>query len=264
VLALEVWLVLAVSAALVTAGIAQRLALGIGERPWACVALCARLAATAVVAVTLGQLSWALGQWTPDDLRLVALSLAMSAMIIYLTLGRFVPTVGTGPRLCHTLLVEGVALALVVVGVLVLQPRQALPGCSSRTFLFYVQWLLYLIGSGGVIVAGSAGLGLVLCSLPIQQKGRSSPCDALHASLGHAGSLALSTLGAGLVLGVWSAWYAVGRMSSGDPREAWLAVTWFVSAMSGLVRGWTPGSQRWAGVLALLAAAVVTYGLLLS
>jgi hypothetical protein len=286
-LAVEMWLALAASGALFTAGLAHGLALREGRGGvgfvWARVSLGARLVAIAAVAGTLALVAGALGRWTPFDLRQVALSLALSTMVVYVTLACIRPTPerypGSNPprsiRLGVGPIVDAVALALVLAGMFVVQPGEVPLACEQPAALSDVQWVLYLVGGGGVAVAGSIGLGLLLCPLLIWKAGRvrnlrsENPCSSLATPLGDAVALALSTLGAGFVVGVWSAWQATGNMSRGDPREAWLAVAWLVTAMCGLAHstssgeahGWSQDSQRWTGVLALLAAAVIFFGL---
>jgi ABC-type transport system involved in cytochrome c biogenesis permease subunit len=74
--------------------------------------------------------------------------------------------------------------------------------------------------------------------------------------------LALIGLGAGLVTSAWWAWRSVGGLAGDDPRQAWMAITWLLSAMSLLAWQLEAAAARWAAALAGLAATVAIGGLL--
>jgi hypothetical protein len=128
-----------------------------------------------------------------------------------------------------------------------------------------VQWILFLVGAGGAVVAGSTALTLGLCAL-LSGRGldlRWSARRDLLACLRQATGITLVALGAGLAMGVWWAWQVTGRLTAGDPREGWLVVGWVLAATSWVA--WRLGRQggRWAAVLIMLAASVAMTGLLI-
>jgi hypothetical protein len=51
-------------------------------------------------------------------------------------------------------------------------------------------------------------------------------------------------------------------LTSGDPREGWVFVAWLVAAMSMLARRLGKRWGRWTAGLAVLAAAIAAFGLL--
>jgi hypothetical protein len=162
------------------------------------------------------------------------------------------------------LVVDLIALGLILFGVFAVRPGGPPLLCVQRAIPFYVQWTLYWLGAGAVIVSCGAGLPLALRQgLERRGQGLRLPRDShLRVLLAQATSLALVTLGAGLVVGLWWAWRTVGGMNSGDPREGWMAVTWLVAAATLLAWRLEGRSWRWSAGLSVLAAVAVILGLL--
>lgn len=267
-MASEIWLALGAGVFLLVAGMAQGLDLfksGPHRRRWGLVALVAELGAVVALAVALVMAALAHREWSPTDLRQVSLGLALATlavhvgMVIWLRLPEGRSRFGMAG-----LLVDLIALGLILFGTLTIRPGGPPLLCAQRALPFYLQWILYWLGAGAVVASGSAGLALVLH----QELERRRPDLGLpHRShlcvlLAESTSLALVILGGGLVVGLWWAWRTVGGVTSGDPREGWMAVTWLAAAASFLAWRLEGQSWRWSAGLSMLAAVAVILGLL--
>jgi len=243
---------------LALAALARSLAMAGRHGPWGLIATAARGAAGVALLAALILTAWVQGRWSPYDMRQVALGLALATVGLHLALTRQPPIGDAGP------LADLVALALAAVG-LALRPGGPALTLAQRTALFYARWVLFLVGAGAVTVAGSAGLTLAL-SVGMTRHNpavRRPPRVGLYGLLTAATSLALVMLGGGLAVSTWQAWRTVGLLSSGDPREGWMAITWLVAANSLLAWRLEKRPGRWAAALAVLAAMAALLGLFL-
>jgi ABC-type transport system involved in cytochrome c biogenesis permease subunit len=224
------------------------------------------LAAILVLGVALALAVRTHGEWSPHDLMQVALGLALATLAIHWLLvirhrSRQAPGSGS----------EGIGLIvdLIVLGTILFTAFAIRAGggpllCAQRAVPYSVQWALYLVGAGAVLVAGSAGVVRVL-RLPLIQRvpGLRQPRHAdLIPQLAEATWWALVVLGLGLVVGVWWAGCTVGRLTSGDPREGWMVITWLAAASSLLARRFDEKAGQWSAALAVVAAVLLIIGLL--
>ena len=254
----ETWAALGAGVLLAMAAIARVLALFRLRARWDLLILGLRVGATTALAVALVLTVLSNGEWSPVAQRQVVLSLALATLIVHLALVWLCGIDGAGQ------IVDLVVLTLIIVGTMVIRPGRPPLTCAQCLPPYYVQWVLFLLGAGGVMVAGSSGLLLALRALlanrgwELQLAGRGS----LYGFLQQATALALLILGAGLTMATWWAWQTLGRFASGDSREGWMAVTWLLAATSWLA--WRLGKRagRWAAVLAMMAAVVTIVGLL--
>lgn len=233
---------------------------------WALVAVCARGAGAAALAVALGVTVIGQGQWSPFDLRLIMLSLVLAMLVAHLVLAWHL-RISTAASA-----VDVVALALILVQALPSQQAASpMTICIHHTVPFQAQWILFMLGGGGVLAAASAGLMLLAQAKVRTGHGRNpelrpiplrSARGARSDLLIQGTFLGLVALGTGLAVSAWWSWQTMGTTISGDPREIWMAITWLVAAMSLLAwqlekrRGW------WATGLAGVAAACLLFGLL--
>jgi hypothetical protein len=255
---IEAWGVWGASILLAVTIIAQGLALFEIRGRWGLVAIGASLGATVGLALTLALMVKEQGYWSPFDLWQMALSLALVTLIIHLLLAWRSRTMKPG------LLVELVVLILLLMVVVVIRPGGSALHCAQCTFPFQLQWILFLVGAGGATVAGGTALMLALrIRLARRGGGLRLPCRVdFYVSLKQATRLVLAALGSGLVVSVWWAWQTVGTLTSGDPREEWLAITWLVAAASLLAWRLEKRARWWAAGLALVSAVVALFGLL--
>lgn len=261
-MATEIWLALGAGGLLVLAVVAQASALsrGSGTRPWTAVAAGARVGAVLLLAAALITSGIATGEWLPFDSARVALSLALTMLIIDLLLAWRLGVDGGGP------LLDLVSLALISLGAFALHPPGPPLTCAQQATPFRIEWILLLLGAGATLVAGCGGLMLALYAvLDWLGWGVWAPdWDRVYGFLKQATMLSLVLLGAGLTVGVWWAWRTGALLIGDDPRLGWLAVTWLVAATSLLA--WRLGRRagRWAAVLAVLAGATAIFGLLVA
>jgi ABC-type transport system involved in cytochrome c biogenesis permease subunit len=254
---LEIWLV--VSALLLgLAAIAGGLAIFQERRLWDLIAVGTRTAGTVALAVSLSLAVIAEGAWSPFDWRQMLLSIVLVTLAIHLILSWRFRAGNGGP------VVDLLALVLVLLAIFVVRPGVSPQTCVQGAWPFQIQWILYLLGSGAVLAAGSASLTLAL-RRGLGQRARdlrASNRAALYNMLLEAIVWGLVALGSGLTVGVWWAWRALGSVTSGDPREAWMAITWLVAAMSLLAWQLETRRGRWAAGLAVAATTCMLFGLL--
>lgn len=253
---IELWLAVGAAALLVVAGAARVAALRTGSRRGNSVALGARLAAAAVLLASLVVAALTRGGWSALDLQQVALGLAEAATIIHLAIGLRSKEKAGNP------VADMVALTLVLIAVLAIRPGVPPTACIHHTLMVQVQWIAFLLAGGAIIVAASAGLMLALAAA-LAGRGWALPRrDALHTELKESTKAGLVILSIALTLtAVWS-WRTMGALTSGDPRETWMAATWLIAAMS--VQAWHLPSRpaRWAACLAVAAAGIALFALL--
>lgn len=254
------------------AAIAGGLALFRVRGPWEPAAIGARVAAVVAVTAALISAVVAQGEWSPSEPWQIVLSLILAMSGVHLVLAWRLGIGSAGP------VVDLVALALLLLvhpstpwanpstarAWSSLQPATSLLTCTDRTLPFMVQWGLFFLGSGSVLVAGSAGLLLALrhvlerwapgLKLPLRTE--------LYDLLIQSTFLALVTVGGGLTVATWWAWQTAGMLTGSDPREAWMALVWLLVAMSLFAWQLERLRGRWAAAFAGLAAAMVFFGLL--
>ncbi len=253
----EIWV--AVAAALLgVAAIAGGAAILAGRRPWGAVAIGTRVAALAALIVALIATVMASGQWTASDHQQAVLSLVVAMGAIHLLLVWPLGAAGVGP------MVDIVAIILSLMGVFLIQAGAPSSTCTQQASLFQVDWILFLLGGGSLLVAACAGLTLALRWLLVW---RGLELDlpvpvSLYDLLRHAAALALVALASGLLTGVWWAWRTTGVMLGANAGEVWMAVAWLITAMSLLAWQLDGRRSQWAAGLALVAAAAVLVGLL--
>jgi hypothetical protein len=259
---LETGVILGTSALMAIALVAQALGLSgaFGRRMWRWLIIVTRVAAAAALAAALILVATSEGAWKPFDLRHLTLSLALAVLTIQLAIAWGCHTDGAGPAIDLVVL----PLSLLAVGV---RARESQPTCPQPEMLFLAQWGLFVVGAGGAVVAGSAGLMLLLRGFwaKIGWNRQLPPRDDVQAFLRQATTLTLAALGIGLVASSWLAWRNVGAPTGGDPRSTWMAITWLISAMSLLA--WRlrqrPGRQGlWAAILDISAASTAIVGIL--
>jgi ABC-type transport system involved in cytochrome c biogenesis permease subunit len=244
---------------LAIAAVAGGMALFKTRGRWVAVAVGARAAGTASVAVALGLAVVVQGEWWPFETRQVVLGLVLAMLSIQMVLSWRLRIGSGGP------VADVVAVALILVGTFLFRRDVPPLTCAQRAAAFWTQWILLLLGGGGVLVAGSAGLMLALRKgLAGRGRGPRRPKRGeLYNLLTQAIFLALVALGGGLTVSVWWAWQTGGTLTGGDPREVWMAITWLAAAMSQLAWQLEGHRGRWAAGLALVAASSVVFGLVL-
>jgi hypothetical protein len=255
----EIWM--AVAALLVgVAALAGVLFLLKLRSRWAWIVTVARAASIVALAVALILAAFEQGEWSPFDPRQAIPGLILATLALHMILAWRRKAGSAGP------VVDLFALVLILVGAFAIEPGASPLNCAQRTFPFRVQWILFLVGGGGVLVAGNAGLLLALrrlvetqewaLRLPDPSRTWSLLVDAVY--------LALVALGSGLTVSLWWSWRTVGELNEGDPRVGWVGIAWLTSSMS--LVAWQLESRReqWAAGLAVVAAAAVLFGLLVA
>jgi hypothetical protein len=194
----------------------------------------------------------------PLDAQQIALALALTTLGIYLLLVWWLKTDAAA------LIVNLVTLALVVAGILASETGALAMACEQRAVSFQGQWILFLAGDGGLVVAGSAGFALALrASLARRVSAVKWPYwFDLHVLLRGASAVALFALTAGLAVSLWWSWQTVGVLTSSDSRTGWAAATWLIAAIGMLARRKGGRWGRWTAALAMLGAVVAILGLL--
>jgi hypothetical protein len=247
---IEFWLLLGAIALLAVATVIRGVALFKGQGWWDPVAVGARLGASVVLVVVLILSISVQGGWSPFDLRQVVLGLALATVCVHLGLLWRGGVDGAGP------VVDLLVLILLLLEAFVIRPVASVLACPEPMTAVYVQWSLFLLGIGSAVVAGSASLLLVLRGLGVVRRlDLQLPTGAdLYVFLRWATALALVAVGGGLAVSAWWAWRSVGSLTSGDPREVWMASVWLVIGMSLLSWELERRPGRWAAALALVAA----------
>jgi len=260
----EAW-VLAVAVVLLAAAAAveaSALAGGpAGAGRWRLPGLMLAAAAAAALVVALALAVAARQAWSPFDLQQTAIALAAATLTVYLALA---VGLGVGGGGLLDGLVDLVVLVLTLVGWLAVGPGGSAPDAVQRGLAVQVQWACFILGSGGAVVAGCAGLALAVRAGLIG-RGRELAWPRrtdLHHLLSWAAGLAVVALAAGLAVGTWWAWQATGSPGTGDPRVAWLAAAWLVALMVVWTYRLGERSGRWAAGLSVVAAALAITGLL--
>jgi hypothetical protein len=253
----EIWVALP-AFLLAVAAIAAGLTTFKGPGWWGLVVIGARAAAAVVLAVALLYAVVAQDEWTPPDPRQMILALLFAMLAIHLVLAWRLRIGEAGPTL------DLAVLLLLLGGAFAIQPEAVVLSCFERALPYQVQWGLFLLGGGSVLVAGNAGLTAALDSISRSRGWNVRLPDRadLYGLLTQALFLALVALGGGLTLSVWWAWRTLGTLTTGDLRLAWLVIAWLIAGMSLLASKLEAHRERWVAGLATLAAAIVLLGLL--
>lgn len=251
---LEIWTIVA-ALSLVTGAMAGGLAMFRLGPAWDRMFLAARAISTTGVTVALVGSLVAQGGWSPQDPAQSALGLVLVMLILQWVLAWRFKTRNVGP------LVESVGLGLLLLGAIDLQTGAPLLNCQQEMALFQIQWALFLLGGASLLLAACMGLTLALGKV-LQglswDLSLAAPAD-LYALVVQAAMLAVVALGGGLIVSLWWSWQTLGTLTSGDPREGWMALIWLLTAMS-LLAGQLPRHRRrWVVGLAVLAAANVLF-----
>jgi hypothetical protein len=247
-----------IAACLLLAVLFRSLHLATARGRWHVLSASTRWAAIAALAVTLALIAVVHGQWSPFDPRQIPLSLALATLVIHEAVCRRF-RVDTA-----SITLDLAALGFVLAGALATSPGKQALLCAQQVRYSPFFWIPFFLGVGGITVAGSAGLGSIVHHVWVNLRGsvhqpESTSSDVL---LAQSTNLALVFLGSGLALSTWSAWHSAGDLTSCDPREAWMALAWLVTATGSLARFLERGWRRWTAGLAVLAAAVALFGLL--
>lgn len=221
-------------------------------------AVIALAVALVVIATTHGHLWQSLLAVQSLDPRLVVLGLALATLVVQLVLAWRLPVD------IARLVVDLLVLALVLTAVFMADVGELPLDCDKRTIPSQLQWVLFLIGTGGLTVAGSTGLALALRAILSRRIPRIQwpRWIDLHALLKRATALALVSLWAGLVVSLWWSWQMQGAATIRGPREGWVVVALLITAMSFLARRTGGRWGRWTAGLVMVAAAVAILGLL--
>jgi hypothetical protein len=252
----EVWELAGVPllAVAIVAGIREA---SVPHRRWQLIATGARLGALGVLIVAVVLSMVAQGGWSPFDLRQLAISVATLSLAWGLILSRVWESTVPDPVL------DAAVLLIVLVTTLAIRRGGPPLECAQRSFLFVGQWVLFVLGAGSAVVASSLALSWAIRRFV-------PPAAAQWVSSGNpdrpfseAVWLTLLFLGAGLLLSILWAWRTYGSLSTGDPRQAWLAAAWLVAAMSAVAWQLERRSRAWASLLAGVAGVAVLAGLLI-
>ena len=250
----EIWGTVA-TILLVIAAVTSGIGLFRVQRPWVTVAALARATGAASAAIALALAVLAQGAWSPAEMRPEMLSLVLAMLCIQMIFSWQLGIRSTGP------VSDLGAVALILLGLFVNWPASQPPTCAQRSVAFGAQWVLFLLGSGSILVAGSASLMLALRKglFTWGKRPRLPAHEELYSLLAQASSLALVALGSGLIVSMWWAWRTMGTLASGDPREVWLAIAWLAAAMSQLAWHLEGHRGRWVAGLAFVAASCVVF-----
>jgi len=217
--------------------------------------MAARAASLLPLAAALGLAVLAHGEPSPFDLRQLALGLGLALVLAGLALAWRHGTAGAGP------VQDLVALSLVLAAVLAIRPGGTLLTCVQRSLPFGAYWGLFVLGSGGLLLAGGTALDLGLAALVPGSERRLPRTDA-YRQLAGAAFLGLAAVGGGLAISACWSWRMAGSLLSGDPRQTWLGATWLVAGMGLLAWPLERRGPRVAAVLAVVAAVMALVGLL--
>lgn len=223
--------------------------------PWRRVAVAGRATGLVPLALALILAIGAHGEPSPFDLQQLGLALGLAVALIGLVRAWQLGGSGIAP------VQDLVVLGLVLGATFAVRSGGSPLSCVQRSVLFWSQWFLFVLGSGSILLAGSAALDLALLAVLPGEGLRPARRD-LGRLLADATFAALAILAGGLTISVWWAWRTGGGLSSGDPRQVWMAATWSVAAMSLLAWQVERQSRRLAAGLAVVAAAIALVGLL--
>jgi hypothetical protein len=154
--------------------------------------------------------------------------------------------------------VDAILAGLLATMLLVSLPGKATMECAQYTLPFFLEWGLYLFGSGALLVAGSVAVAALVTRGSQPWVVGCEEQDLLIPLF----LLALVALGGGLLVGTWWAWQTTGTLVAGDQRQVWMAVSWVVTGMALLAGELEEGTDRWVAGLAVAAASIVAFGLL--
>jgi hypothetical protein len=254
---IEIWRV--VTSACLVLAVAFRV-LDIANVPgrWKTISAGAQVSATAALAMTLALAAVTYGRWSPFDPRQIPLSLAVAALAVH---GALCWRFRIDPA---SIILDLVALGLVLAGALAVPLGRLSLLCAQQSNQSWLFWVPFFLGMGGITVAGSAGLGSILAYAWGRHKGAVRGSQAANSDLllTQSTSLGLVFLGVGLVLSTWIAWRTAGDLGSCDPREAWIALAWLLAATGSSARFLEHKWRRWTAGLAVLAAALLLFGVL--
>jgi len=232
------------------------LAFFVSHSRWRLIATGARLGALGALIGALVFSMVAQGQWSPFNLHQLAVSLAIASLAAGLILVRAWDLMTPDPVL------DASILAIVLTAMLTIRPGGPVLDCAQRDILFGGQWVLFVLGAGSAIMAASTALAWTLRRISRLEALRWTSSGDPSRPLLEAVLVALLSLGAGLVLSVLWAWQTYGSLSTGDPRQGWMAGAWLVAAMSLVACQLERRNRVWASVLAGIAGAAVLFGLL--
>jgi hypothetical protein len=251
-MAIETWVALGASVLLAFAAVTRGMALRSGLAWWDRLAIGARLGAVIILIVALAWLAGSQGGGSPSDFQQMALSLTLAAVCVHLVLIWRLGADGAGP------IVDLIALTLVLSAMFAFLPGGVPLSCAQRAISFRLQWILFALGAGSLVVAGSAGLMLALYYLLADRIADWDLLDEtdLSACLRYGTVLGLIAIGSGLTVSVWWAWRTAGSLTSGDPREVWMVIAWLVAAGSSLAWQLEKHSRRWAAGLSVVTALI--------
>jgi hypothetical protein len=226
------------------------------HRRWRLIAGGARLGALATLVVAVALSMVAQGGWSPFDLHQLGVSAAGLSLAWSLVLSRAWESMVPDPVL------DAIVLSIVLTAMVSIQPGGPPLECAQRGILFAGQWVFFVLGASSAVVAASLALSWALR--------RFAPLEAVlwvssggpDRPLSEAVWVTLLLLGAGLLLSVLWAWRTYGSLSTGDPRQAWMAGAWLVAAMSAVAGQLERRSRAWALLLAGVAGVAVLSGLL--
>jgi uncharacterized membrane protein len=222
---------------------------------WRRIAVGAQLGALGALLVALALSMVSLGRWSPFDLYQLALSLAVASLAWGLVFSR-VRDLTPDPVLSASVLVIALTAALAM------RPGGPPLHCVQRDILFGGQWLFFVLGGGSATVAASTALGWAIRWISFRNVHGWDPVATPGSPLLEAALGTSLSLGAGLVLGIVWAWQTYGSLSSGDPRQGWMASAGLVAVMSLVAWQIERRSRAWAAALAGIAGVIAVFGLL--
>ncbi len=237
------------------AGVTSGLARFEQRRFWRRMVVPARAAGLIALTVSLALAVADQGEPSPFDLRQVALGLGLAASATGLVLAWRHGVAGAGP------VQDLVIMSLVLAAILAIRPGGSSLSCVQQWLPFWVYWGLFVLGAGGLLLAGSGAMDLALEAIRPREQRWAARAET-HRLLADAILGALLALGGGLAISIWWSWHTMGSLSSGDPRQTWMGATWVVGSMSLLAWPSERRGARAAAILAFLAAAMAVFGLL--
>jgi hypothetical protein len=226
------------------------------HRRWPLIVTGARLGALAALIVAVVLATVAQGGWSPFDLHPLAITVAGLALAWGLVLSRAWESMAPDPVLDATVLIVVLITALAI--------RLGGPPllCAQRGILFAGQWVLFVMGAGSAVVAADLALTWAIQRFsPLKAVSWISSGDPGR-PLSEAMWVTLLSLGGGLLLSILWAWQTYGSLSTGDPRQAWMAGAWLVAAMSLVAWQLERRNSAWVLLLAGVAGVAALVGLL--